>query len=63
MRAIAGGHEYMGSLHQVEIVFNKVPNVIPIKAVYNLVELTRKHYCGNISLCSNWDADSVPGGD
>jgi hypothetical protein len=42
MRAIAGGQEYVGSLHQVEILFNKVPNVLTIKAVYNLVELTRK---------------------
>lgn len=40
----------MGSLHQVEIVFNKVLNVMPIKAVYNLVELTRKFIAG-ISLC------------
>lgn len=43
MKAIAGGQEYIGSLQQVEILFNKVPNVVGIKSVYNLIELTCKY--------------------
>lgn len=40
MKAIAGGIEYIGSLSIIEIMFNKVPNLVPLKQVYNLIELT-----------------------
>ena len=58
MRAIAGGEEYVGSLQQVEILFNRVPNVQGIRAVYNLIELTRKYSRQYVYAFSDRNSDS-----
>ncbi len=40
MKAIAGGTDYISSLTQIEILFNKITTLQPLSRVYNLIELT-----------------------
>ena len=40
MKAIAGGSDYISSLTQIEILFNRIPTLQPLSQVYNLLEIT-----------------------
>ena len=40
IKAIAGGLDYISSLSQIEILFNKITTLSPLSQVYNLIELT-----------------------
>jgi len=39
---IAGGVDSIGSISQIETMFNRINNVVDLKHVHNLIELTRK---------------------
>lgn len=49
LKAIAGGGtEYIGSLTQVEVLFSKIPTVVHLRQVHNLIEVT----CKSMGCCN-----------